>query len=794
VGILTDSDGGSDQGPERATPRLIASGGSVPWWVDLLGVAWLLAAAVAVMLPSLLRGTSLGPYSLLIHDGLLQQHRGGGRDAFAADQITQMIPWSSLAWTQVHQGLLPLWNPYNVLGTPLAFNWQSATFSLPSLLGYLAPARMAYTIQVLVTMAIGGTGVYVLGRVQRLNVLACVFGATVFELSGSFIGWLGWPVSSVLSWAGWLFAATVLIFRGGHRVRSVALFSLALAFAVYAGEPDTLILLASFLGVFVTVLFVMRALSSRGWPEQVRHLGDVAVATVAGLFLAAPLLLPGGQLLVLSSRDVGGRAFSGQQALSLPRLVTIVLPGLDGQPLAWHRSYIGVVAVGLALVGLICRRRRPEVVAAGAVAVIAGIVCFTPAVDSLLYDIPGLGAVRWARSVSFLELGIAVLAGVGLDVLIRSFDKRAVLRLAAAVFSVAAVTALLIWVTHPRGDAIRHQNLLWAGGGALLGLILIGALEVMRRRRAGSDISDPAAGGRRGLLRTAGLWAALLLFAFQTAFLLTMGGSQWPSTERPFHGTRAERQLKRVVGSSLVAFGAPACQAPPTLGIPANANIAYGVHELAVYDPMLPLRYYQAWAASTGRKAGYPATSRYCPGVTTATMARSYGVSFVLEFHGAHGPTGGVFVTKVGDEDLYRIPGAGQATLVAAPTSGRLPSDEAPGSPVAVTFPDPASWKVVVDPSVPSVLQLHLTDVPGWHASIDGHPLPLARFSGVMLQALVPAGHHVIVLHYWPTAFTAGIVLAVISAAGLIVAAVIAVNRRRALRNRSEQQSASVSI
>ena len=742
------------------------------------------------MLPSLLRGTSLGPYTLLVHQGLLQQHSSGARNPFAADQVTQMIPWTSLAWTQVHQGHLPLWNPYNVLGTPLAFNWQSATFSLPALVGYLAPARMAYTVQVLVTMAVGGTGIYALGRVMRLNVLACAFGATVFELSGSFLGWLGWPVSSVMSWSGWLLAAAVLIFRGGHRVRSVTLFSVALAFAVYAGEPDTLILLGAFLGVFVAVLFVMGRRPDEGWRTQFRHVGDLATATVAGLFLAAPLLLPGGQLLVLSSRDVGGGEFTGQQALTFQRLVTFVLPGLDGQPLAWHRSYIGVVAVALALVGVIRYRRRPEVMAVGAVTLIAGIVCFTPVIDSLLYDIPGLGAVRWARSVSFVELGLAILAGVGLDVIIRSFDKRAVLRLAAAIFAVAGVTALVIWLTHPRGDVVRHQNLLWAGGGALLGLILVGSLELIRRRRPGSDVSDSVARSRRGPLHSAGLWAAVLLFAFQTAFLIAMGGSQWPSTERPFHTTRAERQLKRAVGSSLVAFGAPACQTPPTLGIPANANIAYGVHELAVYDPMLPLRYYEAWTSATHRRAGYPGTSRYCPGVKTATVARTYGVSFVLEFHGAHGPRGAVFVKEIGDEDLYRIPAAGAATLAPAVGSGRPPPGTASGSPVPVTSPDPASWKVVIDPAEPSLLQLHLTDVPGWHASIDGRPLPLARSSGVMLQALVPAGHHTVVLHYWPAAFTEGIVLAVLSASGLTVACVVSGRRRvRSHPDRSAQKT-----
>ncbi len=94
----------------------------------------------------------------------------------------------------------------------------------------------------LATLVIAGTGVYVLGRVLRLSVMSCAMAATVYELSGPFFGWLGWPIASVMSWAGWLFAATILVVRGRHRARAVTFFAVVLACAVYAGQPDTLVL------------------------------------------------------------------------------------------------------------------------------------------------------------------------------------------------------------------------------------------------------------------------------------------------------------------------------------------------------------------------------------------------------------------------------------------------------------------------------------------------------------------------------------------------------------------------
>ena len=87
----------------------------------------------------LAHGASLGPFDWLSRYGLSAKPGVAIHDRQSFDQITEMIPWTSLAWTQVHHGQLPLWNPYSVLGMPLAFNWQAATFSLPALVATCSP-------------------------------------------------------------------------------------------------------------------------------------------------------------------------------------------------------------------------------------------------------------------------------------------------------------------------------------------------------------------------------------------------------------------------------------------------------------------------------------------------------------------------------------------------------------------------------------------------------------------------------------------------------------------------------
>ena len=78
----------------------------------------------------------------------------------------------------------------------------------------------------------------------------------------------------------------------------------------------------------------------------------------------------------------------------------------------------------------------------------------------------------------------------------------------------------------------------------------------------------------------------------------------------------------------------------------------------------------------------------------------------------------------------------------------------------------------MTDASTAQVLRLRLTDVSGWNATIDGRTLDLDQFSGIMLQARIPPGRHVIELHYWPKAFAIGLVLALGSFLALVGALV----------------------
>ena len=775
--VVSDKDTSAPRGePETPSPSITPPTRWPSWAPDTLGVLWVVVAGLAVLVPALIHGSSFGPFDALSQYGLTANPRTVVHNLNTFDQIDELIPWASQAWTQVHHGHLPLWNPYSALGLPLAFNWQSATFSVPALVGYLAPLRLDYTVQVAVIVVVAGTGAYVFGRVLRMGVLAAAFTATVFELSGALIAWLGWPVASVMSWAGWLCAASLLVVRGNRRARSIAFLAIVLAATVYAGQLDALIALLPMVAVFPAVLLVLRVPRFRGEGPILRPIVDLALAVAAGIGLSAPLALPALQLTAGSVR-----LQSRYPALPPRDVIHLVFATYDGAATSatWilnsgsyypnTTAYVGVIVLVLAVLGVAMRWRRREVIAVTAVAVVSGLLVFTPPLVSLIDSEHQLGAVNWQRALAPMALALAVLAGWGLETLMHSYTRRAVRYVSGGGFLIAAVWLLYLWFMgrgHISGalGAIRRDSFFWPTIETALGIVVVGLLALAVRRGPSQRFRF---GGPRGSL---GLWAVLALFACETTFLIAVGGPPLPSSPQFFKPNAAIQELQRAVGSSVVGFGTGSCLniLIPQQGIIEEANIAFDIHEFADYDPSTPKTYNIEWTAD-GAKSPFLFTSWYCPGISTLPLARLYGVQFVLDPHGFRAPSGGVFDERIGNEDLYRMPGAALAALIPTSATGALPPPSAQGVPVRVENPNPSSWKVDTDAATEQVLRLRLTNVPGWHATIDGKPLVLHPFSRVMLQARIPPGKHTIELAYWPSLFGIGIDLAICSLFALVL-------------------------
>ena len=777
---------------------------------DLLGVAWVLASGLAILVPVFLHGWILGPYDLLSRVGLTKA-AGVKLHIFQnSDLINSLIPWWDTVWQQVHQGHLPLWNPYGGLGMPLAFNWQSAPFSLPALIGYLTPMRDAFTVGVAVNIVVAGSGAYLLGRVLGMGAMASAAVGTVFELSGPIAAWLGYPFPAVMSWAGWILAIGLLLLRGRHRAGLIVALALTVAFSLYGGAPEGFAVL-----MLVALLFFGIVLGSRthwldGSGPILRPAIDLVAGALAGCALAAPFALPGLQVAAGSVRS----SAVNEGALEPHGLVYLAIPGFDGLPIfhgghvivfgytyyyAETAMYVGVIALVLAATAMYLRRRRPEVRAFSTIAILCLALVFVPPVAFVAGRLPLIGHVDWRRALMPLSLVLAVLAGYGLDLVVRSSRARKAGRRLGLGFAIAAVGLIVLWLfgrgnLGPTQSSIRVHSFIWPLVEILIGLGAAGFLLRIGRheRRPQLDPAQPLADAERKnwMDRSSGAIAGFALLAAETVFLVSAGATMVQSSPQSFPQTPVTREFTKAVGSATVAFGSTECQ----LGLASNVNDVYRVRELEVYDPIIPKDYFSAWKEDTGTAITLQGFNLFCPVVSSAIVAREFGVGYVLEPAGKPGPTGGIHVLRVGDEDLYRIPGSGAATI-APLVRGRLPADQMAGTPVSVRYPTPSEWHLTTTSTSPQALRLHLTNVPGWHATIDGKPLALEPYAGMMLQARIPAGSHTIVLKYWPRLFTEGIIVAAASALfllGLLVAASVR-KRGRLITNHGELPEANTS-
>ncbi len=349
--------------------------------------------------------------------------------------------------------------------------------------------------------------------------------------------------------------------------------------------------------------------------------------------------------------------------------------------------------------------------------------------------------------------------------------------------STAAIAGLVlvIWVKHESSHAPAAQSSAQAQSfrgpffGVLSVIVIVVILYILHWRARNSTSPHASPGWSFALC------AALLVI--ETATLLTATPNLWPSSNSFFATTPAERTLQQEVGTERVAMGT--CTSliglPADIGILPDANGVYGVSELAVYDPVLPQAYFNSYSRLTGTPVAHTHLGMFCPSVGSASVARHYGAAYVLQPSGMKAPTGTRFVKNVGDNEVvYRVPGAGIATLEGQKQKVDSPSAKT----VPVRYPTPSSIMMTTSSSTATTLYVHVTDVPGWHVSVDGRPAPFEQWDGLMIRINLPSGRHVVTLNYEPSTFVIGTILAGTTFCVLI--AWILINRSRRERFSSQ--------
>ncbi len=266
----------------------------------------------------------------------------GGRALYWGIPGLQFIPWRAYAWESLRQGVLPLWNPLNGMGAPLAANYQLALFYPPSWIAYLFAAvggvpwlAWSHTLLVALHLILAGWGMARLAKSFGLGALAQTVSALAFSLGGFVVARAGFfSMVWTAAWLPWVLLAAGKIAAPGMGLGenrkpfplSLPVFLALMLLAGHAQWSWYILLLAA---AWVSV----GAWSGAGFKQGVIALLRFGAAGLAAGLLSAVQLLPTAQYLLLSQRSA---AIDFETLMSYSfwpwRFITLLAPDFFGNP------------------------------------------------------------------------------------------------------------------------------------------------------------------------------------------------------------------------------------------------------------------------------------------------------------------------------------------------------------------------------------------------------------------------------------------------------------------------------
>jgi hypothetical protein len=512
----------------------------------------------------------LGPWLVLavITPALLWPLGLTNRILAGIDALTYFTPYWAYRMAALRSGQIPLWNPYLFLGVPFLANPQAAVlYPLHWPLSWLEPAQALVWSALLHVWLAAGFAYLFARRSLGLTQLASLLTGLLFGLGGYTLARVeNINQLNALAWFPallWLYDEVLRARDRRHALRWGLALAAVIALVILAGHTQTAFLDLAGLALYAVVPIVQDVWT--GWgrgplpqplPDAGRGAGDTStgsagegedsspllrredgddspfprreggwggrmarllplLAILPAVGLAAAQLWPTLELNNLGLRT-GGLSFRQAVSFSLrPRLLAqSLLPpfrsdlgatfGSEGY--AEFVGYLGVVALMLAVIGLVYSLRSPAVEtladAGGSVKIsraarqarrvlpwlaVAGLLLALGGYNPLYYllwrFVPGFALFRApARWLALYVIGMAGLAGAGLDQL-------------AGTRTTGSADA----TTEAAGRGPRKTRAVWIAGGC--GLALVGLALTQQWPRWPVMMGWLAAG-----LAGAGLW------------------------------------------------------------------------------------------------------------------------------------------------------------------------------------------------------------------------------------------------------------------------------------------------
>ncbi len=369
------------------------------------------------------------------------------------DALGQYYPWRTFAARQLQSGILPLWNPHQFCGTPFLANGQSAVFYPLNFVFWIFDPAFAFGVSAFLHTLLAAFGTYFLAQIYKLSRAASLLSAIAFGFCGYLAAWILLPtLANTAAWLPVLLAVVSGQWSEEQAQKKLLTahwpLSTGLACALLAGHPQ----------IFFFLLLAL-ALQALFAPQKGRAMGQLILSSALAGLLGAIQLLPMIELAKGGHRagvlpNVDGWNGIVEHALYWPELISLALPDnfLHGGTLNENFGYVGVGVCLLALCALIfnkqIRDKSPFLFAVALTLLGLLYALATPLPQVLYWTVPGLSQTAGVGRALFISsLGLALLAGFGLDALRRKISSPVVP--IVALFTVTAELFAFSWSFQP---------------------------------------------------------------------------------------------------------------------------------------------------------------------------------------------------------------------------------------------------------------------------------------------------------------------------------------------------------
>lgn len=252
--------------------------------------------ATSIYIYPIFQGLILLPLDLLVsnYPPWLYANTIQLKNPFMVDSITQMYPWHRMTYESLIHGVLPLWNPYQLMGMPFMASMKPMVFYPANILfifGEIASWNGLLFLQLFLSLWF----FYLLMRSFNLRITSSLFGSISYAFSSLMIGVLQFGSEGhVLLWLPFLLLMIKRYVETSKKLYLIG-FSFAIASAVFAGHLQYFAYEVLLVGAFTWYLF-------KTYKKNTQQLLSVGIFFLLGIGVSAVQLIPGIEMYLNSYR------------------------------------------------------------------------------------------------------------------------------------------------------------------------------------------------------------------------------------------------------------------------------------------------------------------------------------------------------------------------------------------------------------------------------------------------------------------------------------------------------------